>query len=418
MDDKLHLKTRNPPTDPIKLATTGNGTTWHHARARVGLLLHPELSKLSGPDCRGSIFIVGAWFAHLGLAAVLVPACASALSTILLALTLGTVVIGIKYNQFHEGMHGLNWTTRFGNRVLDALCLAMPFTNVYTSLETGRQHSPVHHAFTFGESDPDTHADLYDSCVGGIGFWNFLQLPLNQRILRHAVEIASMAVKVALTPLKLHAIAARYVLGDVTANERKWIPRDWYLATVAIQDATSLLHLFVMYNVFGREAFPAAVANWLLFGWVARFTNYSPAVCWTASTGSNLLDHLLAKPGQPSSSTLTTSYLIASVGFGYHLEHHDFPRVPSWKLPQVRRIAPELYREVKSYTVRERLWLFFAKQFSKAEIAEQCRQFDALESGTMSMDLCIDTSGLSPELLAAASLLVGRVKVLTTPGDW
>jgi sphingolipid delta-4 desaturase len=34
---------------------------------------------------------------------------------------------------------------------------------------------------------------------------------------------------------------------------------------------------------------------------------------------------------------------------GYHNEHHDFPRVPGFKLPMVRKIAPEFYDNLHSY---------------------------------------------------------------------
>ncbi len=34
---------------------------------------------------------------------------------------------------------------------------------------------------------------------------------------------------------------------------------------------------------------------------------------------------------------------------GYHNEHHDFPRVPGWRLPQVKAIAPEFYDNLPSY---------------------------------------------------------------------
>ena len=38
---------------------------------------------------------------------------------------------------------------------------------------------------------------------------------------------------------------------------------------------------------------------------------------------------------------------------GYHNEHHDFPKVPGWRLPMVRAIAPEFYDNLphhKSWT--------------------------------------------------------------------
>ena len=34
---------------------------------------------------------------------------------------------------------------------------------------------------------------------------------------------------------------------------------------------------------------------------------------------------------------------------GYHNEHHDFPRVPGWKLPLVKKIAPEFYDNLPSH---------------------------------------------------------------------
>ena len=44
---------------------------------------------------------------------------------------------------------------------------------------------------------------------------------------------------------------------------------------------------------------------------------------------------------------------------GYHNEHHDFPSVPWHKLPDVRKIAPELYDTLDYHMSWTKLWLRF-----------------------------------------------------------
>jgi len=35
---------------------------------------------------------------------------------------------------------------------------------------------------------------------------------------------------------------------------------------------------------------------------------------------------------------------------GYHNEHHDFPKVPGWRLPEVKRLAPEFYDKLPCHS--------------------------------------------------------------------
>lgn len=51
---------------------------------------------------------------------------------------------------------------------------------------------------------------------------------------------------------------------------------------------------------------------------------------------------------QPTMSTYSLGATLSSGCLNYHVEHHDFPNVPWWKLPRIRRIAPEFYEHLES----------------------------------------------------------------------
>jgi sphingolipid delta-4 desaturase len=65
-------------------------------------------------------------------------------------------------------------------------------------------------------------------------------------------------------------------------------------------------------------------------------------------SGHFIAEHYIYTEGQETYSYYGPLNVFAW-NVGYHNEHHDFPRVPGWKLPQVKAIAPEFYDNLASY---------------------------------------------------------------------
>lgn len=88
--------------------------------------------------------------------------------------------------------------------------------------------------------------------------------------------------------------------------------------------------------------------NYLIFhffGWKALFYLFAGSLMGGALhpiSGHFIAEHFEFIPGQATYSYYGPLNWI-SYNVGYHIEHHDFPRIPCSRLPELKKIAPEWY---------------------------------------------------------------------------
>jgi fatty acid desaturase len=115
---------------------------------------------------------------------------------------------------------------------------------------------------------------------------------------------------------------------------------------------------------------------WKLAGWKSLLFLYLSETLWSipphpacamfvTNHGSTTMDNSESGGGGdciPSSSTYAGRwYSLFTLGTNYHCEHHDFPTIPLHRLGELRKIAPEFYREGSNDNVFKIMKRVFAK---------------------------------------------------------
>jgi sphingolipid delta-4 desaturase len=273
-----------------------------HRKRRADILsAHPSVKELMRKDRRGK---------YVALCLVIAQTILAAMSVnltwgwyIVVLYVVGATVAQALFLAIHELTHDLYFDNRLSNRLFSLavnLPVVVPFAIAFRSYH-------LDHHRSLGESGRD------------------LDLPSALEI---RVTGSSRCMKAAWLACQLVAYALRPVL-------------------IAPQPITPL-HLL---NALAQSLYIATVV--LVWGWYP--VRFMLAAVFLAgglhpTAGHFLTEHMVV----PGASQETFSYYgvlnNVTLNVGYHVEHHDFSNIPGRFLPQLRKLAPDYYRNLVSHS--------------------------------------------------------------------
>jgi len=131
--------------------------------------------------------------------------------------------------------------------------------------------------------------------------------------------------------LNVMFMSAFYALRPMFTNPKA--PQAWEM----LNSVTAFSFDFLIYYMWGGKA--------LFYLFLSTFLGLGLHPC----AGHFIQEHFVFKEGQETYSYYgPLNYVMLNVG--YHVEHHDFPRIPGSRLPLVRKIAPEFYDNLHYHT--------------------------------------------------------------------
>jgi sphingolipid delta-4 desaturase len=287
----------------------------HLARGRRLLRKHPEIAKLFGRNPWTLAIATFCSAAQIGIAIALARTGQPWWVMLLVAFVVGAFFCNCNSAAIHDAAHDRVSRSRFINELTAWIANLPDIIPVGSSF---RVYHLKHHRF---QGDPEFDADmaseaeasLYGNSFLGKLAWQFT-FPIIQSLRT----------------------------GRFVRNGRISFVTPWVLANWVVQFSVDAL--IVWY-----------AGPWALFYLAASFVfSLGPH-----PVGARYVqEHFIFHRNQE-----TTSYYgplnWVTLNVYHHNEHHDFPAVPWSRLPEVRRLAPEVYDQLHAHTSLTRLWFKF-----------------------------------------------------------
>ena len=357
---------------------------WHLQRARSMLAEHPELKQLFGRSLATAFFCLGVAAVQIGIA--MAVAWSAWWVAVIAAYVIGSLINVALFNLAHECNHALVFRSKKANRWLFTFTsIPMMFTGHHCWwIEHHVHHSHLGSHKDFIKRRRSVLLVMKDRVFGRIVgprlrrlitcfttplFWPIAGLMIVFQVLRSMVGLIVYAITALatwrLTPGKL----ALSILSDehLVSGYRRYKIETWAVIY-------PLISLTLMAGLF------------LTFGWMPLLYLFLSALFATGFLHPLVFGLLLSNSHfygyqfyQPSASYYGWLNLI-NFNFGLHTEHHDFHYIPWHRLPQVRRIAPEYYDNLKQTQSFARLALQFAFGSREQFNNEEYRNIQLLEA--------------------------------------
>ena len=274
----------------------------HALRGRQMLASHPELRALFGPSAASAAWIVLLVVAQCGLALLVGPR--SWMLWLPCAYLFGATIDHALWALIHDCCHNLVFRSRTANRLI-AIVANVPLV-VPGAISFSKYHL-LHHRH-----------------MGDLEFDAGIPSPTEARVIGRSATAKALWV-------------ASMILVQGVVRPR-------HLRRIRLLDAWTVI------NIVAQVAMMALLAVWAgaaPFKYLVASTVF--AIGLHPLGARWIQEHFALVPGQETYSYYGPLNKV-SFNVGYHNEHHDLVTIPWSRLPEIRRIAPEFYNGLHSYT--------------------------------------------------------------------